>query len=666
MIWRVFRQILEGMHYIHGQKIIHRDLKPENIFLDSVGDIKIGDFGLAKSPGGVSNEGINLINGCFKMKFRDFEMMDQLEKTHKFGTYFYRSPDLDVEQKHVYNHKVDIYSLGVIFFELWYPFKTKHQRIKTLSSLRFNDKLPKKFEETHARQTKIIRWLIEREPYRRPTVFEILNSELIPPKMEDEYIRDAIKTISNPNTSYYKQIIEAIFKNNNALSTDIEKLQEVKEISNGFTNLSNNKIVNFMASRNIIEIKTPILMDPSKALLKERVKQKLIEESTRSHTITAKNKQDQIVSFLNSEGNIVYLRNCLREGFKKTLLTLNKGFIVNKVLKRYELGEVFHKNLNQNIISSKWLCDYDDISFWEEKDSCYTFSETIKLSLEVLEKLEISTSKVRINHFLFQDEFFKALNLKNKKLRIQILEILKEAAENSYTTHSIRQKLNNEVKGLDKGSIEKIISFFSIKGSVASCKKSLSNYFFNNQLIEDVLEKLDKIMSILTEMYNLTKRITNEFPYMSYLKFSPPEIVIDLTLNTKKYGFKSGFFYVIDVKDSNETFAYGGTYPYNLKFLCKGDLSDEKFNIENEEEEENFPTKQKGNFIFSQKNLLFLIEMNLKTASGFTIELDFLNKYLLHPKTHKNKQEQIIKNPFIKCEALICSVGLNILDVPIL
>ena len=214
--------------------------------------------------------------------------------------------------------------------------------------------------------------------------------------------------------------------------------------------------------------------------------------------------------------------------------------------------------------------------------------------MEVLEKLEISTSKIIINHFLFQDEFFKALNLKNKKLRIQILEILKEACENSYTTHSIRQKLNNEVKGLDKGSIEKIISFFSIKGPVVSCKKPLSNYFFNNQLIEDALERLEKISNHLTELYNLTKRITNEFPYMSYLKFGPPEIVIDLTLNTKKYGFKSGFYYVIDVKESNETFAYGGTYPYNLKFLCKGELADENFAIENEEEAEKFQNKQKG------------------------------------------------------------------------
>ena len=49
MVWRLFRQVVEGVAFIHSKGMIHRDIKPPNLFFDKVErrNIKLGDFGLA-------------------------------------------------------------------------------------------------------------------------------------------------------------------------------------------------------------------------------------------------------------------------------------------------------------------------------------------------------------------------------------------------------------------------------------------------------------------------------------------------------------------------------------------------------------------------------------------------------------------------------------------
>lgn len=101
---------------------MHRDLKPSNIFFSLEGNIKVGDFGLVTSSayGGLRNSYVALKGLAEEQPHR--------QHTGNLGTHFYMSPEQ--MSGHKYNHKVDIYSLGVILFELHYPFQTDMERAK--------------------------------------------------------------------------------------------------------------------------------------------------------------------------------------------------------------------------------------------------------------------------------------------------------------------------------------------------------------------------------------------------------------------------------------------------------------------------------------------------------------------------------------------------------
>ena len=121
--WRLFRQILEGLAYIHKQGMIHRDLKPGNIFIDANGDAKLGDFGLAVTSALTTKSLQDAME-----EPQEVGILGTESYTTGIGTPFYVSPELLVEGAR-YNQRVDMYSLGVIFVELWCHFKTRVERM---------------------------------------------------------------------------------------------------------------------------------------------------------------------------------------------------------------------------------------------------------------------------------------------------------------------------------------------------------------------------------------------------------------------------------------------------------------------------------------------------------------------------------------------------------
>ena len=96
-------QIIPGvcaaLEYAHGQGVLHRDIKPENILLDGSGRVKIADFGVAKLSEVEGRRVTLTVSGS------------------ALGTPAYMAPE-QIERPQDVDHRADIYSLGVVFYEM--------------------------------------------------------------------------------------------------------------------------------------------------------------------------------------------------------------------------------------------------------------------------------------------------------------------------------------------------------------------------------------------------------------------------------------------------------------------------------------------------------------------------------------------------------------------
>ncbi|XP_070782847.1 eukaryotic translation initiation factor 2-alpha kinase 1 isoform X2 [Enoplosus armatus] len=160
----LLRKILEGVEYIHSRGIMHRDLKPRNIFLHGHDcHVRIGDFGLACRD--IIMDGHN----------SSISPSSDSSHTTGVGTYVYAAPE-QLEGSH-YDSKSDMYSIGVLALELFQPFGTEMERVRTLGDLR-EGKIPDSFCHRWPVLTKYIMKLTSKEPDVRPTSSQLLQSEL--------------------------------------------------------------------------------------------------------------------------------------------------------------------------------------------------------------------------------------------------------------------------------------------------------------------------------------------------------------------------------------------------------------------------------------------------------------------------------------------------------
>ena len=103
-------QICDALQYAHDAGIVHRDIKPENILLDRQGRVKVADFGLAKLVGTTDA----------KPPITDSASLGNLQSEISnvvMGTPQYMAPEQREHPSEV-DHRADIYSLGVVFYQM--------------------------------------------------------------------------------------------------------------------------------------------------------------------------------------------------------------------------------------------------------------------------------------------------------------------------------------------------------------------------------------------------------------------------------------------------------------------------------------------------------------------------------------------------------------------
>ena len=112
----VFIKICEGMSFAHNRGVIHRDLKPANIMVGRFGEVQVMDWGVAKVIGRLFRSSEN--DSGIVLTDRLDQGASQTMMGAVIGTPSYMSPEQARGDIDAINHHSDVFSLGVILYEM--------------------------------------------------------------------------------------------------------------------------------------------------------------------------------------------------------------------------------------------------------------------------------------------------------------------------------------------------------------------------------------------------------------------------------------------------------------------------------------------------------------------------------------------------------------------
>jgi serine/threonine protein kinase len=145
VFFKLTKQLTNAVQYIHQKNILHLDIKPENIFIKD-GNAFLGDFGSA-----------------IQLYKTNENIYEKITKNQIYSSSFYEPPE------DYLSPAFDVYSLGVVLFELFVLFYTRMERAKVLESFKSKDNLLTDCVDIR----KLIQLLLKSDPLQRPNTNEL-------------------------------------------------------------------------------------------------------------------------------------------------------------------------------------------------------------------------------------------------------------------------------------------------------------------------------------------------------------------------------------------------------------------------------------------------------------------------------------------------------------
>ena len=469
--WRLFRQMLEGLAHIHSHGIIHRDLKPDNIFIDVAKVPKIGDFGLATS-------------GQYQRTDREVtnSSTQDGDMTRSVGTALYVAPELRSTVGGNYNDKVDMYSMGIIFFEMCYPLKTAMERDHVVRKLRERrHDLPPEFETPEkSLQGSIIMSLISHRPSERPSCAELLRSGKVPLQIEDEAVKEALQALSDRNSPHYSKMMAALFSQ----KPDNQVKDYAWDMAIG-VNAPGVK-ANDVLLQNLVKDRLAVIFRGHGAVEVQR--QALLPWSPHY-------ANNNVVKLFDPSGTLVQLPYDLTLPYARSI---GRGSALLE--KTYTIGTVFRDAYTGGAPRSNGEADFDVISY-DTLDLALKEAEVLKVIDEVIDEFPSLGSVSMCFHLNHSDLLEMVLDFCriNVPQRPAVKEVLSKLNIQQNTWQKIRNELRAPEVGVSSTSLEDL-SRFDWRDTPEKAFSKLRRIFEGSRYLDRTHAVFAHLSSVVTYM----------------------------------------------------------------------------------------------------------------------------------------------------------------------